>query len=73
MGMLKIEMYGSFPHKDFSTCAEEGGHVSALKRGIEFLAGELGSAVAKDVDLSKQGIDPPTTPFGVDTRDESNI
>ena len=51
MGLLKIQMYGSFPTKEFSTCAEEGGHVQAIKRGIEFLAKELGPSVVKDAAL----------------------
>ena len=34
MGMLKIEKYGSFVSGVFSTCAEEGGHVMALKEAL---------------------------------------
>lgn len=70
MGMLKIEMYGSFPEKQFSTCAEEGGHVQAIKRGIEFLAAQLGPSVVKDVELTKEGVVPPTSPLGKDKKSD---
>lgn len=66
MGMIHIQMEGSFPAKTFKTCAEEGGHVSAIKRGIEFLAGQLGPAVIKDAKLTNDGVAPPTSPLGTD-------
>lgn len=66
MGMIRIQMYGSFPPKDFSTCAESGGHVCAIKRSIEFLAQQLGLAVVKDVQLTKEGTVPPISPLGKD-------
>jgi hypothetical protein len=59
-------MYGSFPSKDFSTCAESGGHVAAIKRGIEFLAAQLGPAVIEDAKLTKEGIAPSAAPLGHD-------
>jgi hypothetical protein len=68
MGMVKIQLEGSFPRAQFSTCAEEGGHVMALKRGIEFLTSKLGEAVVKDAELTKLGIDPPSTPLGTEVR-----
>lgn len=68
--MIKIEMRGSFPTKTFETCAEEGGHVAAVKRGIEFLADKLGEAVVKDAQLMKEGIEPPTSPLGADKAPE---
>lgn len=68
MGMIQIKMWGSFKQKDFSTCAEEGGHVQAIKRAIECLTAELGDAVIKDANLTKDGIAPPRSPLGVDLR-----
>lgn len=68
MGMIQIKMWGSFKTKEFSTCAEEGGHVQAIKRAIECLTEELGAAVVKDADLTKEGIVPPRSPLGVDLR-----
>ncbi len=67
MGLINIEMYGSFPSKSFSTCAEKGGHVCAIKRGIEFLSSQLGAAVVQDAQLTKEGVGPPGAPLGSDT------
>ncbi len=66
MGIVKITLGGSFPPKIFSTYAEEGGHVTALKRGIEFLADQLGPAVVQDVKLTGEGVVPPVSPLGQD-------
>jgi len=66
MGMIKIEMYGSFPKDSFQTCAEEGGHAAAINRAIIFLTRKLGDAIAQDVKLAKEGVAPPTAPFGMD-------
>ena len=66
MGMIRIEMGGSFPQQTFQTCAEEGGHVQALKRAIVFLADRLGPAVVQDAKLTMEGIKPPTSPLGTD-------
>lgn len=66
MGMIKIEMWGSFPAKNYQTCAETGGHVAAIKRAIEVLTGQLGEAVRKDAALTKDGVTPPTAPLGCD-------
>ena len=66
MGMIRIEMWGSFPAKELTTGAEEGGHVAAIKRGISFLTGELGDAVVKDAQLIKDGVVPPKSPLGQD-------
>lgn len=66
MGMIKIEMWGSFPRDAYQTCAEEGGHVQAIKRSIEFLTAKLGEAVVKDAELTKEGVAPPTSPLGRD-------
>lgn len=68
MGMIKIQMYGSFDIKNFQTCAEEGGHVQAVKRAIEFLTAELGQSVIKDAKLTKDGVEPPSSPLGTDLR-----
>ncbi len=67
MGMVAIEMWGSFPARKFSACAEAGGHVMAIKRSIEFLTSQLGDAVVKDVELTKDGIVPPKAPLGKDS------
>jgi len=66
MGVIKIDMSGSFPFSQFKTCAEEGGHVQALKRSIEFLTGKLGDAVKQDAELTSDGIVPPVSPLGED-------
>lgn len=59
-------MLGSFPTKDFETSATSGGHVTAIKRAIQFLTEQLGPAVIKDVQLTKEGVVPPTAPLGKD-------
>ena len=69
MGMIDITMYGSFPMKEFKTCAETGGHVCAIKRSIEFLAEQLGPAVVMDAQLTKEGVVPPAAPLGKDKMD----
>ena len=66
MGMIKVEMSGSFPDNTFKTSAEEGGHVMAIKRTIEFLAKQLGLAVREDVRLTMGGVVPPKTSLGYD-------
>lgn len=66
MGMIKISMLGSFPIKDFETSATSGGHVTALKRAIQFLTEQLGAAVVKDTQLTKEGVIPPVAPLGED-------
>ena len=66
MGMIRIQMYGSFPTKDFDTSAVRGGHVTAIKRAIQFLTEQLGPAVIKDVQLTSEGIVPPDAPLGKD-------
>ena len=60
-------MAGSFPTKEFNTSAETGGHVAAIKRGIEFLSAQLGPAVIKDAKLTKEGVIPPSAPLGQDS------
>jgi len=66
MGVINIKIMGSFPEKNFSTCAENGGHVCAIKRSIEFLAKQLGNAVVQDANFTKEGIVPPASPLGQD-------
>jgi len=66
MGMIRIEMYGSFPPMKFSTSAEFGGHVCAITRSIEFLAEQLGPAIITDVTQTIEGVAPPTAPLGKD-------
>ncbi len=66
MGMIKIQMLGSFPQKSFETSATHGGHVCAIKRSIEFLADQLGEAVVNDAQLTKTGVVPPNAPLGRD-------
>lgn len=73
MGMIKIETRGSFPQKVFNTTAEEGGHVMALKRGIEFLTDQLGNAVKLDAELTKAGVNPPMSPLGTDRAEAGKI
>ena len=64
MGMIRIEMYGSFDKGLFETCAEEGGHVMALSRAIQYLTGRFSEAVKKDVNLTVAGIKPAIAPMG---------
>lgn len=71
MGMLRIKMWGSFPEKTFDTCAANGGHVCAIKRGIEFLSSQLGAAVVKDANLTKDGVSPPKSPLGFDKPEDA--
>lgn len=66
MGMIRIQMWGSFPQKNFDTCAENGGHVCAIKRSIDFLNSQLGEAVKQDALLTVQGVKPPRSPLGED-------
>ncbi len=67
MGMVKIQVWGSFGDaQEFQTCAEEGGHVAAVKRGIKFLADVLPNAVRLDAKLTAEGITPPSAPLGGD-------
>lgn len=64
MGMINIQMSGSFQTDTFSTSAMEGGHVQAISRAITFLSNQLGNAVVKDATLTSQGEEPPTSPLG---------
>ena len=66
MGTIRIETCGSFKTDLFITCAEEGGHVAAVRRAINFLTGRLEEAVKKDVNLILDGCHPPTAPIGED-------
>ena len=66
MGMIRIQMLGSFPEKNFETCAINGGHVCAVKRSIEFLAAQLGGAVVNDANCIMKGIAPPKSPLEQD-------
>jgi hypothetical protein len=66
MGMIRIQMSGSFPEKKYETCAINGGHVCAVKRSIEFLAAQLGEAVVNDANCTIKGIAPPNSPLGKD-------
>ena len=66
MGLIRIQMLGSFPEKKFETCAMNGGHVCAVKRSIEFLAEQLGEAVVNDAVCTMKGIMPPNSPLGKD-------
>lgn len=66
MGMIKISMIGSFPTMDFETSATRGGHVNAIKRAILFLTEQLGPAVVKDAQLTRDGVVPPSAPLGED-------
>lgn len=66
MGMIRIEMWGSFPPATFETCAEEGGHVQAIKRSLAFLTARLSAAVQMDASLVKDGITPPRSALGTD-------
>ena len=66
MGRINISMMGSFPEKNFTTSAENGGHVCALKRSIEFLSDQLGKAVINDAKCTVDGVSPPKSPLGFD-------
>ena len=66
MGMIKIEFSGSFEKDSFVTCAEEGGHVAAIRRGIWFLTARLNEAVKKDAVLVERAQEPRDAPLGED-------
>ena len=66
MGMIRIQMLGSFPEKNYETCATNGGRVCAVKRSIEFLAAQLGEAVVNDAKCTVDGVSPPNSPLGFD-------
>lgn len=68
MGMIRIEMVGSFPKESFETTAEEGGHVQALSRAISFLTSRLGYAAVQDATLTVEGVVPPLAPLGQDRK-----
>lgn len=69
MGMIHVQMCGLFPPKEFKTCAEEGGHVMAIKRVMQFLTDQLGPAVVSDATLTKEGESPPKAPLGQDAKE----
>ncbi len=66
MGMIVIEMMGSFNRESFQTTATEGGHVAAIRRAITFLASQLTTAVVKDLNLAKKDVHPSLAPLGQD-------
>jgi hypothetical protein len=64
MGMVRIEIVGSFgPKQDQNFTAEEGGHALAIARAIDFLSKQLPGAIRLDHKLHYQG-EYPATPFG---------
>ena len=64
MGMIAIEMKGSFPDEHFETSAMEGGHVMALTRSINYLTKQLPWAVQEDVKLTTAGEVPSLSDLG---------
>ena len=65
MGMIKIEMKGSFLEGgDFTVSAEEGGHALAIQRAMSWLNEKMGSAIRLDHSLQEAGTVPPVSPFG---------
>lgn len=64
MGMISIQMRGSFPGDAFDVSAEEGGHANAIQRAIGWLNDRLPEAIALDHQLHDSGDVPPRAPFG---------
>ena len=64
MGMIHVQMKGSFPPGHFEVSASEGGHANAIQRAIEWLNDRLPAAITKDHELHETGDVPPGAWFG---------
>ena len=64
MGMIRIQMLGSFPGDSFEVCAEEGGHANAIQRAIRWLIDKQPDAIQQDHRLHEDGVRPPKRDFG---------
>lgn len=64
MGMIRIEVKGSFGTRDYSTTAETGGHVAAVRRALGFLVDLLKTAAVLDAKLAAEGSNPPKGEWG---------
>jgi hypothetical protein len=58
MGMIKIQMMGSFPQEEKSFSAMQYGHADAITQAIAYLTGKLPWATGRDHELHEQGESP---------------
>jgi hypothetical protein len=65
MGMIHIQMRGSFPERERAFRAQEYGHARAVANAIRWLAEQLPDAIRQDHDLHEQGHKPDKA-FGRD-------
>ncbi len=66
MGVLRIDINGSFGNDSQSFAALRGGHADAIGRAIEYLSGELmPKAIRQDHKLHDDGERPPERDFGL--------
>lgn len=66
MGMVRIELRGSFGNNEHLESAMQNGHAAAVARAIQWLSEEvLPAAIRSDHDLHEQGCR-PNGPFGHD-------
>lgn len=64
MGMIKIEMVGSFPYRTKTFSAMQHGHADAIAKAITWLSKEaLPRAIRQDHELHEHG-EKPEGPFG---------
>ena len=64
MGVLRIELSGSFDKAERTFSAEDGGHADAISQAIEWLAATaLPRAIEQDHALASDGVK-PKKPFG---------
>jgi len=58
MGMINIQMYGSFPKKEKSFGAIEYGHAHAINEAIAWLSEQMKAAINSDHQLHDDGAKP---------------
>ena len=64
MGMIKIEIEGSFGYKKLTFSAQIGGHAQAVGEAIQYLSEIiLPGAIVKDHELHDDGVKPSNKDF----------
>ena len=58
MGMIKIQMFGSFPQEEKTFSAMQHGHADAVTQAIAYLIEKLTWATGRDHKLHEQGESP---------------
>ena len=58
MGMIKIQMFGSFEHEEKTFSAMQYGHADAITQAIAYLVNKLPWATGRDHELHEQGESP---------------